>query len=318
MRDMNGLTPSAWIMWQVIDNHICEAGYNGNQDYGMPDTSGGFWGLAVADHDKEEIVLTKKYYAFGQFTRYMKPGCTIIGGGDNSLAALDKENNQLVIVVINTEAEDVTCDFDLSLFSEVGATVKAVRTSGDMATGENWKELEPLTTYGKGFTATLKANSITTYIVEGVTDSGEEWEEIALSEEMLSSSEPIKGNGCSCMLDGDINTYFEGAEDGYIEVDLGKAYCLDAISYVPRSALEKRCIGGAFEGSLNGKEWFPLFTISEMPLSDWNYITQRACNEDPICRYIRYSMPEKNNSLYLAELKLYGRKATFAETISSK
>ncbi len=316
IRDMNGLTPSAWIMWQVIDNHICEAGYNGNQDYGMPDTTGGFWGIAVADHDKEEIILTKKYFAFGQFTRYIKPGYTIIGGGDTSLAALDKENNQLVIVVINTEAEDIVCDFDLSMFSEVGTTVQAVRTSGDMKDGENWEELELLTTYGKGFTATLKANSITTYIVEGVVDGGEEWEEIALSEEMISSSEAIKGNGCCYVLDGDINTYFEGKEDGFIEIDLGKIYRLDAISYVPRSALEKRCIGGTFEGSVNGKEWFPLFTITDMPDSDWNYVTQRACTSDAICRYVRYSMPEKNNSLYLAELKIYGKKATFAEAMS--
>ena len=167
--DMNGLTPSAWIMWQIIDNHISEAGYNGKHDYGMPDTSGGFWGIAVADHDKEEIVLTKKYYAFGQFTRYIRPGYTIIAGADNVLTALDKENGRLVIVATNTKADDVVYDFDLSMFASVGSTVQVVRTSGDMKTGENWAELEPLSVLEKKFSATLKANSITTFIVENVT-----------------------------------------------------------------------------------------------------------------------------------------------------
>lgn len=167
--DMNGLTPSAWIMWQIIDNHICEEGYNGNKDYGMPDTNGGFWGIAVADHDKEEIILTKKYYAFGQFTRYIRPGFTIIGGSENCLAALDKENNKLVIVATNTEAEDVSFEFDLSRFESVGAKVEVIRTSGDLETGENWAELEPLVAEDKGFNAVLKGNSVTTYIVEGVS-----------------------------------------------------------------------------------------------------------------------------------------------------
>lgn len=169
IKDMNGMTPSAWIMWQIIDNHICEEGYKGNKDYGMPDTKGGFWGIAVADHDKDEIILTKKYYAFGQFTRYIRPGFSIISGGENCLAALDKENSKLVIVVTNTEAEAVSIKFDLSMFDTVGTEVEVIRTSGDMKTGENWAESEPLTTDGKGFKAELKGNSVTTYIVDGVS-----------------------------------------------------------------------------------------------------------------------------------------------------
>ncbi|MBR6624128.1 MAG: alpha-L-arabinofuranosidase, partial [Ruminococcus sp.] len=49
--DVNELNSSAWIMWQVIDNHISKEGYNGNQDKGMVNVNGGFWGTAVADHD---------------------------------------------------------------------------------------------------------------------------------------------------------------------------------------------------------------------------------------------------------------------------
>ena len=166
--DLNGLRPSSWVLWQVIDNHICKDGYDGKQDTGMVDLNGGYWGVAVADHDNNEIILTQKYYAFGQFTRYIRPGYTIITGGDNSVAAYDNEGKKLVIVATNTNGEDKSFDFNLESFSAVGSKVKVIRTSGSVSNGEKWAELDPIDTYGKGFIATLKANSVTTYIVEGV------------------------------------------------------------------------------------------------------------------------------------------------------
>ena len=166
--DLNGLRPSSWIIWQVIDNHICKEGYDGKQDSGMVDLNGGYWGVAVADHDNSNIILTQKYYAFGQFSRYIRPGYTIISCSGNSVAAYDKEGKKLVIVATNTAGSDKTADFKLNSFSKVGNNVKVIRTSGSVNTGEKWAELEPLTTYGKGFNAVLKANSITTYIVEDV------------------------------------------------------------------------------------------------------------------------------------------------------
>ena len=166
--DLNGLLPSSWILWQVIDNHICKDGYDGKQDSGMVDLNSGYWGVAVADHDNGEIILTQKYYAFGQFSRYIRPGYTIISCSDNSVAAYDNEGKKLVIVTTNTAGSDKNTYFDLSSFSKVGSRVSVIRTSGSVSTGEKWAELEPISTSGKSFTTSLKANSITTYIVEGV------------------------------------------------------------------------------------------------------------------------------------------------------
>ena len=59
MDDMNGLTPSAWVLWQVIDSHICADGYLGRKDGGMVNINGGYWGTAVADHDREEMSSPK-------------------------------------------------------------------------------------------------------------------------------------------------------------------------------------------------------------------------------------------------------------------
>ncbi|ORX61101.1 hypothetical protein BCR36DRAFT_579160 [Piromyces finnis] len=166
--DLNGLRASAWILWQVVDNHISKNGYNGKKDSGMVDINKGFWGVAVANHDTNEIILTQKYYAFGQFSRYIRPGYLIIGCYNNSVAAYDKKGKKLVIVQTNTAGSTKTIDYDLSDFHSVGYKVRVIRTSGSIQNGEHWAELEPIVPYGKGFNAELKANSVTTFIVEDV------------------------------------------------------------------------------------------------------------------------------------------------------
>lgn len=166
--DMNELRPSAWVMWQAIDNHICAEGYQGRTDSGMPDISGGYWGLAVADHDEQQLILTMKYYALGQFTRYIRPGYTIISGDEHSLAAYDAEGHRLIVVMTNVTGKDRKVDVDLSAFSQTGSNVSVIRTSGDMSSGEKWQELSPIETYGAGFYAELIPNSVTTYIVQDV------------------------------------------------------------------------------------------------------------------------------------------------------
>ena len=134
----------------------------------MVNVNRGFWGVAVGNHDKSEIILTQKYYAFGQFSKYIRPGYTIISGNDNCVAALDKSRKKLVIVVTNTDGTDKNVGFNLFSFSKVGNTVKVIRTSGSSSNGEKWAELDPISTNVKGFNAVLKANSITIYIVDGV------------------------------------------------------------------------------------------------------------------------------------------------------
>ena len=165
--DINELSPSAWVMWQLIDNHISKQGYNDNKDFGMPDTSGGYWGVAVADHDREEIVLTKKYYAFGQFTKYIHPGDKLILCGDNALASYNPDTNQINIVVINDSEEKKKVMIDLSEFSEKETEAEVIRTSGTMHNGENWSICQPVKVKEGILKAVLKEYSITTFCVYG-------------------------------------------------------------------------------------------------------------------------------------------------------
>ena len=143
--------------------------------HGKSTTSSGYWGLAAADHDNEKIVLSQKYYAYGQFSRYIRPGDTIIGSDQEgkTLAAYDVDGDKAIIVAINTSSSDQNWEFDLSGFEEMGSKVTAIRTSGDLKTGEHWKDVTKsdnivVDADEQCFTATMKGNSITTYIVEGV------------------------------------------------------------------------------------------------------------------------------------------------------
>ena len=170
--DMNGLLPSTWIMWQAIDNHISKVGMNGKAHrHDMNDLNHErwrYWGLVVTDHDNEKIILTKKYFACAQFSKYIRPGCTIIESTDFSVSAYDPKKKQVVVVAVNDKKSDKEIKIDLSSFKKAGKTSRVIRTSGSMADGENIKELAPLNLDGKTLNATLLPNSVTTFIIDNV------------------------------------------------------------------------------------------------------------------------------------------------------
>ena len=167
--DLNGLSPSAWIMWQVIDSHISQEGYLGRRDTGMVNVNGGYWGTAVADHDRQELILTKKYYAFGQFTRYIRPGSSLLAMSGPAVAALDENGKRLTVVVVNSEAAQRGLTLDVSSFQDTfpdGSPVRMIRTSGSMAEGENWTELPAAAVRNGTIAVSLPAYSITTFLVD--------------------------------------------------------------------------------------------------------------------------------------------------------
>lgn len=159
--DCNELQASAWVLWQAIDKHICQAGYKGRKDSGMIDLSKGYWGLAVCDHDNTDIILTKKYYAFGQFSRHLRPGTTMLQSTGNTMAGYDEERQTLTIVCTNDAATEREMTIELSGFETIGAPTQAIRTSQD----EDWGEAELPTKQDNTLHVKLKAHSITTYMV---------------------------------------------------------------------------------------------------------------------------------------------------------
>ena len=282
--DMNGLNPSAWILWQVIDNHISKVGMNGNKDKGMVNVNGGFWGTAVADHDNNKIIFTKKYYAFGQYTRYIRPGMIMLLTGGSTVAAYDPENGQIVIVAFNKDGSEQDFSADLSAFKSVGDSVQVIRTSKT----ENWKELSPIAMNGSKFSTKLAGHSVTTFIIDGCAGSAG----IELKADQITGSASWKDseNDYTKAFDGKNDTFFDGVGGGWVQADLGMVYDLSSISYCPRKSLEYRMIDSYFETSLDGKEWKKVYTVKDKP--SFGMHSYKIPAGEGKARYVRYAVPE--------------------------
>ena len=168
IEDMNTISPSAWVIWQIVAAYISRIpDHRGRIDMPhIPDLTQGFWGTAFADIDKEEIYLTQKYYAFGQFTRYIRPGMTIVHTDKTSLGAYDQKTGRLVLVCVNAKESDDEIAVGFHTFSREMRKITPIRTSGSISDGEHWNELACFEVQGNEFSYTLKGNSVTTFIID--------------------------------------------------------------------------------------------------------------------------------------------------------
>ena len=168
IEDINTISPSASVIWQIVAAYISRVpDSKGRLDMpSMPDLNNGFWGTAFADIDKKEIYLTQKYYAFGQFSKFIRPGMTIVHTDKTSLGAYDKNTERLVLVCINTKENDADTSVVFHSFSDKLRKITPVRTSGDMKDGEHWNTLPSFTADDNQFNYTLKGNSVTTFIID--------------------------------------------------------------------------------------------------------------------------------------------------------
>ncbi|MCI9082546.1 MAG: family 43 glycosylhydrolase [Lachnospiraceae bacterium] len=366
MTDLNGLKSTTWILWNAVDMHVdADASRDGGFDADSLEElckntaeggkgvnlNSGYWGIAIGDHNNQEIVLTKKYEAFGQFSRYIRPGYTIIGSdNDNILAAWDREGKKLVIVAMNDLGTDKKWKFDLSHFTEIDTAklgnIAAYRTSGSMENGEKWQDVSSdvhaaADADNKSVTVDMKANSITTFIIEGVEDYDadqdyapaeegirqellqqndtfieQNMEEIPLTKDMVTGSAPWN-NGTTDVpqnvVDGNYDTFFDGVTNGWVKIDMGGQEDLVAVAYAPRKGYADRCVGASFYGSNDGENWTLLYTITRTPEAGkcTNAYQTAFKSENTTYRYIRYAVPEgdPDANCNVAEIKLYRLKA---------
>lgn len=167
--DLNAIQPSAWVMWQAIGSYSDKDNeFDPDElDQQALDTEG-FWGVCYADMNTETIVKTKKYYAFGQYTRYIHFGDSLISVADScTTAAYSESNGTITIVIYNADSQPREVNFDLSAFDKVGTAASVVRTSGSYASGENWAQLEDIALTEKSLRASIAGNSITTFVISG-------------------------------------------------------------------------------------------------------------------------------------------------------
>ncbi len=164
IQDLTNLSPQAWIMWQTIGSYTGSEPFDGNYDGPQVDMTKGFWGVATCDFDKREILLSQKYYCFGQFTRHIRPKMTLLPIDSLTVGAYNKDEGKLVIVAVNDKKREREISFDLGEFSPL-ESFSTVRTSGSLTDGESWKELPAEKLHGSTLKANLVPYSVTTFLI---------------------------------------------------------------------------------------------------------------------------------------------------------
>lgn len=149
IKDLREMKPQAWVYWQPVENS---------------EQRGDAWGFLQAHYldNTYQYNITKQYYTYGQFSKFIKPGYKLIDIGDNnSIAAYDKDSMNLVIVAMNNTSSDISNSYDLTRFDSLSPSAKVYRTSAT----ENIEEKSDLTVNNKSLNATLPANSVTTFVI---------------------------------------------------------------------------------------------------------------------------------------------------------
>lgn len=148
--DEQHLHPSTWVAWQAVN----EAG----------DTPDSVWGLAYRDSNNN-ISYPARYYAMGNYSKFVRPGYTMIGNSDaNTFTAYNSSSQSLVIVATNSATSSSSVTYNLSNFSGVGTAATPYQTSAT----ENLQQLSNISIANNAFSTTLPAQSITTFVIPNV------------------------------------------------------------------------------------------------------------------------------------------------------
>lgn len=128
--------------------------------------------LSSGTNDNEGITcqgtLTKRYYTFGNFSRYMRPGMTVVEITGQSfipekvlLVAAKDDDGKVVIIAINETNSEVTLPITIS-GGTAPSSFKPIVTSES----DNWAEKSAVTVSDGVLTAILEKMSVTTFVSE--------------------------------------------------------------------------------------------------------------------------------------------------------
>lgn len=167
--DLRELEPSAWVFWQPVEDYD-------NMAPGGESPEGGNWGeiqipFSCTAQDTLEtcpIYTNTKYWVTQNFTHYITPGDRLIGVDDtDSTAAVTASGTGATVVHVNDTTAERDVTLDLSGFGDIaaGATVTPVVTSVDGYLVEG----EPVAVQDAAATLTVPAESVTTFVVDGVS-----------------------------------------------------------------------------------------------------------------------------------------------------
>ncbi len=178
MGDLKRIYPSAWVYWQavepvnlktrqVLDTRTGITGITREEttaestlglmrvDFGKPDNAR----LRSDGIGEGGLYIAKEYYVMGNFSRYVRPGYTMVAINDgNSVAFMSPGDHEMVIVTTATNAI-----FDLSALPGTATSAAMYVTSATMS---NWPASSRSIDTTKGqLHHTASGNATTTYVI---------------------------------------------------------------------------------------------------------------------------------------------------------
>jgi glucuronoarabinoxylan endo-1,4-beta-xylanase len=137
---------SAWFYWWVMTLQ------NDNQ------------GLLNVDPSTDSVIVPKRLYVIGQFSRFIRPGSIVLGStsSDSTLlvTAVRPVSGNVAVVLSNTGRNSQTVTVSLTGLSSQPATVTPYRTSAT----ENQAPLSPIAVSAGSFTITIPVKTIVTVV----------------------------------------------------------------------------------------------------------------------------------------------------------
>ncbi|HKW17974.1 MAG TPA: glycoside hydrolase [Terriglobales bacterium] len=122
--------------------------------------------LLTIDYTNQSYTMNEAYYAYANFSRFIRPGYRFIAISDsNSVAAFNEQTHTLVIVTKNWNSTNQSNTYNLNNFSSLGSSVSVYRTSAT----ENLASVTGAKISSGSFTYTANANSVSTFVISGAT-----------------------------------------------------------------------------------------------------------------------------------------------------
>ena len=145
--DLNVLQPVVWCDWQYMSGGL-----------------GSVWGLVDYNESNGTFERTKGYYCRKQFSKYIKPGYTIVSNNNEYvLSAVSPDNKKLVVVIVNRDPLEKKISVELPSNTGIGDKILCLRTSEN----EDCVLLRraPINVVGSTINVISKAKSISTLTI---------------------------------------------------------------------------------------------------------------------------------------------------------
>ncbi|WP_282685096.1 MULTISPECIES: glycoside hydrolase [unclassified Streptomyces] len=164
--DLRELEPRAWVLWQAVEDYENMTPGRENANWGLIQTD-----FTPEDAATEPLRKNKKYWAMGNYSRFIRPGARIINTDDpHTTAALRPDGGVVVVHTNPTDSDrDVTLNLDGFRTADDGP-VERWTTDGT----KNLQRDADAAVADRTLRATIGPGSVTTFVLPTVTGVNEE------------------------------------------------------------------------------------------------------------------------------------------------